>query len=142
MAEQYPDIDIVAVDLAVPPVEDLPANLTIEDDNISHGLTHFHGKFDFVHARMVLSGTPNLSKALKDCYRCLKPGGCLFVVELDTNLWMRDGSAAPMALFPGDCVGGVARGSRSWLSRALRGMYFDFWWYLFVYVIARGWRGH
>jgi hypothetical protein len=73
MAVQFPNCDVIGLDLAPPPVDlgTLPPNLRFEIDDINLGLSHFHRdqyQFSVIHVRCVGAGvsTPPLM-ALPAC---------------------------------------------------------------------------
>jgi hypothetical protein len=58
MAREFPDANVVAVDLVPIPIEPekLPPNFQMEIDDINFGLPHFVDRFSVVHLRCVFGG--------------------------------------------------------------------------------------
>lgn len=58
MAKEFPEANVVGVDLAPSPTdpEHIPPNCRFEVDDINLGLTHFYGQFDVIQARFVTGG--------------------------------------------------------------------------------------
>lgn len=58
VAKEYAHSNVVGLDLAPVPIDadKLPHNLRFEVGDINSGLAKFHGQFDLVHMRAVLSG--------------------------------------------------------------------------------------
>lgn len=71
MAREFPDCDVVGLDLAPAPVDidALPTNCRFEIDDINLGLSHYHNQFDVIHVRCIGSGVRSLfsSDSLTSC---------------------------------------------------------------------------
>lgn len=99
MAYEFPHVDFLGVDLIPCPAADAPSNVSFEIDDINHGLEHFAGKFDLVHARMISFGIKNYRKTMEEISRCVKPGGLVILMEADMELLGVDRmTVLPMAL--------------------------------------------
>src|SRR4051812_37332354 len=92
MAKQFPHASVLGIDIVPVPLkpELLTSNIRFEMDDVNSGLPHYAGRFDLVHMRMVGGGLPEYSEAITTAARCLKPGGVLVVIELDTLLCAED----------------------------------------------------
>ncbi|PVF98123.1 S-adenosyl-L-methionine-dependent methyltransferase [Serendipita vermifera] len=92
MARQFPHTRVTGVDMAPTPLGDdqVPSNIVFEIDNINYGLEQFTGRFDLVHMRCTASGLPDFAQATTYAAQCLKPGGLLLLVDLDTQLCAED----------------------------------------------------
>ena len=80
------------VDLAPTPVDmdTIPPNVVFEVDDANLGLSHYEGKFDLIHARLVSAGLSNFLKTKEDLEKCLKPGGLIIWVEVDYHMIARN----------------------------------------------------
>lgn len=102
MAREYPDAEVVGVDLAPTPgtlsfdflvicipmtstvdLESIPSNCHFEVDNIELGLNHFQNQFDVVHARLIAAGLKDFKKCKHDIEMCVKPGGIMLWLDGD-----------------------------------------------------------
>ncbi|KAJ4303194.1 hypothetical protein N0V90_002087 [Kalmusia sp. IMI 367209] len=89
MARAFPKAEITATDLVLPPVrDDATPNLRFLRHNAEDSewtpfpLDHF----DFIHARMVTSGIHDWPEFRAKCYRHIKPGGVLQLLDLSHPL--------------------------------------------------------
>lgn len=97
LAQKYPNIQVCGVDnVDMFPLEyTLPANCQLLMCDVLNGLSEFSdSSFDVIHIRfMVLSlTTDQYLKVVKDCWRLLKPGGYIEVLETDLIVY----SAGPL----------------------------------------------
>ncbi|CAG8690089.1 7659_t:CDS:2, partial [Acaulospora colombiana] len=92
MAKQFPQAEVVGVDLAPCPIptERRPKNVHFEVHDINTGLSRFEGQFDMVHLRFVGSGLKDFAQKMKDVHSCLKPGGIVLWVDADFELYSTD----------------------------------------------------
>jgi hypothetical protein len=92
MAREFPDADVLGVDLAPVPTEpeNLPDNCRFEVDDINLGLDHFKGQYDLIHIRLVGSGLKDIHKSMLDVEKCLKPGGLALWLDIDYDLYSGD----------------------------------------------------
>lgn len=105
MGQEFPDAEVVGVDLAPSTTRNPPPNVRFEFDDFGLGLPHFYGQFDVVHARSTANGVRDYEEFIEECVRCLRPGGVLLLVEGDMTLFGEDLRPFPVAgLQPG--VGG------------------------------------
>ncbi|KAI0260241.1 S-adenosyl-L-methionine-dependent methyltransferase [Gloeopeniophorella convolvens] len=80
VATQYPDAEIVAVDLTSP-LTSLPPNVTFKTLDIMGPLPFERESFDVIHSRLLLVHLPNVAEQLPRIISLLKPGGWLLVEE-------------------------------------------------------------
>ncbi|KAF8420677.1 S-adenosyl-L-methionine-dependent methyltransferase [Tirmania nivea] len=95
VAERYPECEVIGIDLSPHMAPDpTPYNFWFQIDDLNKPFTFQEGDFDFVHSRFV---SPGLDRArwdtyVRDCYRVLKPGGWLQMVEFYYNVQSDNGS--------------------------------------------------
>lgn len=92
LAQKYPRIEVIGVDSEdmFPSQHNLPSNCQLRVCNALNGLSEFpDGSFDVIHIRfMVLSFTgEEYPQVVKDCWRLLKPGGYLEILETDLTVY-------------------------------------------------------
>ncbi|KAJ7264365.1 hypothetical protein C8J57DRAFT_1512439 [Mycena rebaudengoi] len=96
-AIQFPDAEIVAVDLAEPPnrrVSSFPANLKFHMADLPADLNFESGSFDMVHARFVLIHVVNGKDVIVRAARLVKPGGLLLLEDTDAQSMIETGGPA------------------------------------------------
>lgn len=66
LAVDFPHVNVTGVDLVPLPIdpEQLPDNFRMEVDDINLGLSHYYGRFDLVHMRLVDHGLTGASPFL------------------------------------------------------------------------------
>lgn len=111
VAQEFPHVQVVGVDLAPSTTRPPPPNCRFEFDNVNLGLSHYYGKFDVVHARSTANGIPEYEQFIAECGRCLKPGGILLLTEGDFQLYDENYQKAAVPL-EGDL-------ENSWFQRML-----------------------
>jgi SAM-dependent methyltransferase len=118
MAREFPDADVLGVDLAPVPAEpeSLPSNCRFEVDDINLGLDHFAGQFDLIHIRLVGSGLKDIHKSMSDIEKCLKPGGLVLWLDIDYDLYLHSGNT-----FTYKAVASELNPSGVWLQRPIYG---------------------
>ncbi|KZT57484.1 S-adenosyl-L-methionine-dependent methyltransferase [Calocera cornea HHB12733] len=97
MAEEWPDVDVVGVDLAPQfrkRAPTAPKNCRFEIDDVTLGLPHFKAAFDVVHSRSICNGVPDYPAYIEDLLLTLRPGGILLLAEGDLQLRNWDGNPA------------------------------------------------
>ncbi|KAJ7153559.1 S-adenosyl-L-methionine-dependent methyltransferase [Mycena crocata] len=82
-AKQFPDADVLAVDMTPLPARPLPSNLTFQQHNALEPFPLEAGSFDIVHARLVLCHLPEAHSVLSRIIDLVKPGGWLLIDDLD-----------------------------------------------------------
>ncbi|MGE5333977.1 MAG: class I SAM-dependent methyltransferase [Nitrososphaerota archaeon] len=93
MAAYFPDTNVVATDIVVPPeqaaqpagmgLDRRPENYTFVPGNVLNGLSFADGSFDFVHMRLLIFAIPEASwpKVVNELVRVTRPGGWIELVE-------------------------------------------------------------
>lgn len=121
MARQFPHARVTGVDMSPTPLpeDQLPPNIEFEVDDINLGLEHFAGRFDLVHLRCTASGIQDYTQAITYAARCLKPGGMLLSIEIDTQICAEDMITTQKIATPNQQDG-------SWLARFLYEMKYAF----------------
>ncbi|KAJ7239498.1 hypothetical protein C8J57DRAFT_1528150 [Mycena rebaudengoi] len=90
-AIQFPDAEIVAVDLAEPPNQSsFPENLKFHMADLTADLNFEPGSFDMVHARFVVNAKDVIARAA----RLVKPGGLLLLEDIDPQSMIETGGPA------------------------------------------------
>lgn len=81
MADEYPSAKVTGVDLS--PIQPLfvPPNCVFEIDDVTLPWTYDPNHFDFIHVRELFGCIPDWDEFFQQCWRCLKPGGYIEVVE-------------------------------------------------------------
>lgn len=92
MAQKYPHVSVLGVDLAPTPFEQplLPANLSFEVYDVNKGLGRYHDQFDIIHMRSAMTGIWDIDKTVEDIQLCLKPGGLVILLCADTRIYGED----------------------------------------------------
>ncbi|KAI8646138.1 hypothetical protein BD408DRAFT_360305 [Parasitella parasitica] len=91
LSMKYPQIQVIGVDSddMFPSKRNLPSNCQLLVYNVLDGLKEFpEASFDVIHIRfMVLSFTTSqYPQVVKDCWRLLKPGGYIEILETDLTI--------------------------------------------------------
>lgn len=89
IAKAFQNVDVVATDLVLPPAKDnAPTNVRYIQHNADDAeWTLFKdGQFDFIHARMVTSGIHDWPGFRAKCFKHLKPGGRLEIIDMSHPL--------------------------------------------------------
>lgn len=91
LSTKYPRIQVIGVDSdnMFPSKRNLPSNCQLLVCNVLDGLKEFpEASFDVIHIRfMVLSFTTvQYPQVVKDCWRLLKPGGYIEILETDLTV--------------------------------------------------------
>ncbi|KAF7361658.1 Methyltransferase str2 [Mycena venus] len=82
-AKQYPDAEVLAVDMNPLPARPLPPNLQYQQVNVLEPFPFAAGSFDVVHTRLVLCHLPDGLETLSRIIDLVAPGGWLLVDEID-----------------------------------------------------------
>lgn len=92
IARDYPHTSIIGVDLAPCSLytDSEPDNYHFELDNIDLGLSHYFDQFDVIHAREIGIGLSDYRKVVEEALLCLKPGGLVFLSELEWTIYNED----------------------------------------------------
>ncbi|KAK3940647.1 S-adenosyl-L-methionine-dependent methyltransferase [Diplogelasinospora grovesii] len=97
VAEQYPDCEVIGIDIYPYPLSDedgLPANLDLQLDDLNSPSTFPSNHFDLVHSRMMTGGihANRWLNYLGDILRVLRPGGWCQMVEIYFNVQSDNGT--------------------------------------------------
>ncbi|KAF8437377.1 S-adenosyl-L-methionine-dependent methyltransferase [Terfezia claveryi] len=95
VAERYPESEVIGIDLSPHMAPDpTPYNFWFQIDDLNKPFTFQEGDFDFVHSRCVGPGLDRTrwDTYVRDCFRVLKPGGWLQMVEFYYNVQSDNGS--------------------------------------------------
>ncbi|KAJ7153582.1 S-adenosyl-L-methionine-dependent methyltransferase [Mycena crocata] len=82
-AKQFPDADVLAVDMSPLPARPLPSNVTFQKLNILEPFPFAPGSFDIVHIRFVLCHLPHGHTVVPRIIDLVAPGGWLLVDDID-----------------------------------------------------------
>lgn len=96
MAEQYPDAQVIGIDLSPIQPQWLPQNVRFEiDDCEAKHWTWPEDHFDYVHSRYMIASIGNWASLVRKAYRHIKPGGYFELQELDPRFTSDDSSLSP-----------------------------------------------
>ncbi|KAK1142463.1 hypothetical protein N8T08_007825 [Aspergillus melleus] len=95
MADEYPSAIVTGVDLSPIQPTFVPPNCVFEIDDITLPWTYASNQFDFIHVREMFGCIPDWDEFFRQCWRCLKPGGFIEVVEHAVQPTSDDGSMGP-----------------------------------------------
>ncbi|KAH8423768.1 class I SAM-dependent methyltransferase [Aspergillus melleus] len=95
MADEYPSASVTGVDLSPIQPTFVPPNCVFEIDDITLPWTYASNQFDFIHVREMFGCIPDWDGFFRQCWRCLKPGGFIEVVEHAVQPTSDDGSMGP-----------------------------------------------
>ncbi|KAF8515542.1 S-adenosyl-L-methionine-dependent methyltransferase [Gautieria morchelliformis] len=84
-AEQFPDADVLAVDLCMLPSRPLPPNLRFQILDLTKPFPFESQSFDIVHASFVFHHLPTYEEVLNRAMQLLKPGGWLLLDDGETG---------------------------------------------------------
>lgn len=82
MAETYPDADVTGTDLSAIQPDAVPSNVFFEIDDAEEEWT-FGQSFDLVHMRNLSGAFESWPAIYGECFRHLRPGGFLEVIDFD-----------------------------------------------------------
>ncbi|KAF9030977.1 S-adenosyl-L-methionine-dependent methyltransferase [Hymenopellis radicata] len=82
-AKQYPDADVLAVDMNPLPARPLPPNVRYQKLNVLEPFPFAAGSFDVVHIRLVLCHLPDGHAVLSRIIDLVSPGGWVLVDDID-----------------------------------------------------------
>ncbi|KAH8681994.1 methyltransferase domain-containing protein [Xylariales sp. PMI_506] len=118
-AAQYPESDVLGVDVSPIQPPFVPENCHFEVDDIEDEWVYPH-KFDYIHARHMVGSVQEFPKLLGQAYEHLVPGGTLELQDYFVKLGSADGSLEGTALQRWNLMllDGVSRAGRSGLGAA------------------------
>lgn len=95
MADEYPMVRVTGVDLSPIQPSFVPPNCTFEIDDMTMPWTYAPERFDFIHVRELFGSIPDWDEFFRQCYRALKPGGYIEVVEHSVSPVVDDATMDP-----------------------------------------------
>ncbi|RDL41874.1 Uncharacterized protein BP5553_01853 [Venustampulla echinocandica] len=95
-ADEYPESQVLGVDLSPIQPSFTPPNCMFEIDDIEEPWTYRY-KFDLIHMRMMVGTISDWDRCFKQCYDNLNPGGWLEIKDIKFPIEDNDNS------FPEDC---------------------------------------
>ncbi|KKK13992.1 UMTA [Aspergillus rambellii] len=95
MADEYPSARVTGVDLSPIQPSFVPPNCIFEIDDVTLPWTYASDSFDFIHIREMFGCVPDWDEFFRQCWRCLKPGGYIEVVEHSVQPIADDNTMGP-----------------------------------------------
>ncbi|KAF8525681.1 S-adenosyl-L-methionine-dependent methyltransferase [Trichophaea hybrida] len=92
MADEYPQAEVIGIDLTPIQPAWLPPNCRFELDDADREWTYKPGSFDFIHFRNVGQGIQDWPKALSEAYRCMQPGAFIEIADSGAMVYSDDGT--------------------------------------------------
>jgi len=86
-AKDYPDAEVIAIDISPLPPRALPKNLKSFQMDVCQPLPFEEESFDVIHARFVLMHVPHFRDVLARISTLIKPGGHLILEDIDPPLY-------------------------------------------------------
>ncbi|KAJ7153579.1 S-adenosyl-L-methionine-dependent methyltransferase [Mycena crocata] len=86
-AKQFPDAEVLAVDMSPLPARPVPSNLRYQQLNVLQPLPFEAGSFDVIHARLLLCHLPDGHSVLTRLIDLVAPGGYILIDDID---WSED----------------------------------------------------
>ncbi|KAJ7767631.1 S-adenosyl-L-methionine-dependent methyltransferase [Mycena metata] len=121
-ALQFPDAQVIAVDMSPLPPCELPPNVTFVLANLTEDWTLEIGAFDMVHSRLVMSHVVNGEDVIRRIAQLVKPGGLLIIEDVDLNSMVQTGGPATCAFVTKVIGVWAARKADAELGRKLSGI--------------------
>ncbi len=113
MAEKYPDADVTGIDLSAIQPDAVPHNVYFEIDDAEEEWTYGQS-FDLVHMRDLSGSFRSWPTIYGECWRHLKPGGFLEVIDFDHSDTARPIPNSYLAIFLGAIREAAERSGRHW----------------------------
>lgn len=95
MADEYPDCQVLGVDLSPVQPSWVPPNCRFDVDDFDQEWTFGENRFDMIHGRFLMGSVGSHAELYKKVYGALKPGGYFELVELECGTFSDDGTVAP-----------------------------------------------
>ncbi|KAL7270549.1 hypothetical protein RUND412_006736 [Rhizina undulata] len=92
MADQYPEANVIGVDLSPIQPQWVPPNLSFEIDDVEEPWQYQDNSFDFIHLRSISGCLSNWPKLYQQAFRALKPGGWIEQQDFADPFSCDDGS--------------------------------------------------
>lgn len=87
MAKQFPDVDVIGIDLVVPtPTSPIPPNCRFEQHDLNNGLTKYQNAVNVIHASCIAQGITDYRKLMDGIWKALRPGGVYLTVAGDMQM--------------------------------------------------------
>ncbi|KAF7342963.1 S-adenosyl-L-methionine-dependent methyltransferase [Mycena venus] len=97
-ALQFPEAQVVAVDISPLPKRQIPGNMTFAQLDLTKDWDLETQSFDVVHSRLVMSHVPNGEHVVRRAAQLVKPGGLLIMEDIDVSSLARTGGPAAALL--------------------------------------------
>ncbi|EXJ82372.1 hypothetical protein A1O3_06185 [Capronia epimyces CBS 606.96] len=87
MGDQFPDADVLGVDLSPIQPNAVPPNVKFEVDDVEDNWTFHENSFDFIFSKDMLAGSiANIRNYLEQAYKHCRPGGYLELHEFNMDI--------------------------------------------------------
>ncbi|KAL7276587.1 hypothetical protein RUND412_000429 [Rhizina undulata] len=93
-ADQFPEAQVIGVDLSPIQPQWVPPNLTFEVDDIEEPWSWADNSFDFIHIRHMAGHIVNWPRLYRQAFKALKPGGWIEVKD-GTDWYTSDDDSVP-----------------------------------------------
>ncbi|KAG9007697.1 hypothetical protein FRB90_009250 [Tulasnella sp. 427] len=88
MAKQFPEVEVVGIDLFIPDVPArVPSNCRFEQYDLNDGLPHYRASVNVVHASCVAQGIMDFPWFMDQVWEALRPGGVFLTVSGDMQMY-------------------------------------------------------
>ncbi|KAF8339182.1 S-adenosyl-L-methionine-dependent methyltransferase [Cantharellus anzutake] len=147
MALKFPHVHVIGVDLAPRTnIPEQPPNLRLEFDDANLGFPHYHGCFDVIHCRSIVTvGIHDRDQFFQEMERCLRPGGIIIVIDGEMPTLNHNRQRIPPAPMDGNYPqtrGWMARimfeASQDFAARGASPIFYDIAGVLFQSLVATG----
>lgn len=91
-ADQYPQAEVIGVDISPSQPQWIPPNLKFEMDDITQPWTYARNSFDYIHMRWLIGAIPDWTVLFREVYQTLKPGGIFESKESSAIIQSDDGT--------------------------------------------------
>ncbi|KAI9886521.1 MAG: hypothetical protein M1823_001702 [Watsoniomyces obsoletus] len=113
MAETYPDADVTGTDLSAIQPDAVPSNVFFEVDDAEEEWT-FGQSFDLIHMRNMSGSFKRWVAIYEECFRHLKPGGYLEILDFDHTQTAKPVPDSYLAIFLGAIREAAEHSGREW----------------------------
>jgi hypothetical protein len=94
MAIKFPSAIVMGIHPIAPTFvidqDSLPTNIHFEIDDINQSLSAHYDQYDLIHVHMMKSSIKNMEYTMKELLKCLLPGGFIFVMDMDYDIYHVD----------------------------------------------------
>ncbi|KAI1764706.1 S-adenosyl-L-methionine-dependent methyltransferase [Hypoxylon sp. FL1150] len=91
-ADQFPQAQVIGVDVSPTQSQWVPPNLTFEYDDVTQPWTYKPDTFDFIHMRWLVGNLQDWYAIYRECFKALKPGGYFENKESSAIITSDDGT--------------------------------------------------